>query len=162
MFLRLMVSIPLLRMFLLVEEVDDSWAANEPTREDAMREEIVPLWARAVAHMHKLGWPDTYSSEHALMVAKRPYKRHWFSRTRYEPVYMTMRGTSIFPGLYLMHSGMIYTSDIIHYEYEEYKSEPTHQMVTDLMTVSPHTLNYLYEGFTFILAIQPEPVYIDN
>lgn len=160
-FLRLMLMIPLVRMFLLLD-IGLFEDGSEPTREEMMRDEIVPLWARAVAHMHKLGWPDTYSSEHTLMVAKRPYKRHWFSWTRYEPVYMTMRGTSIFAGLYLMRNGMIYTSDVMHYEYEEYKSEPTHQLVTDLMTINPNMLANLYNGFVFILEIQPEPVYIDN
>lgn len=156
-FIRLMLMIPLLRSFLLLD-VGLMPDGSEPTREEMMREEIVPLWAKAVLHMHKLGWPDEWSSNHTLMVAKRPYKRHWFSFTRYEPVYETMRGTSIFAGLYLMQNGMIYDSDVVAHEYEEYHAEPSHQLITDLMSVNASTLSYLYDAFVFILDIKPAPV----
>jgi len=157
MFLRLMLLIPLMRQFMLLD-VAAPEDGSEPTREEMMREEIVPLWAKAVLHMHKLGWPDEWSSDHTIMVAKRPYKRHWFSFTRYEPVYMTMRGTSIFAGLYLMQNGMIYASDMHGYEHEEYRSQPSQTLITDLMSVNATTLSYLYDAFVFILDIKPAPV----
>lgn len=160
MFLRLMLLIPLLRQLMLLD-VSIMPDGSEPTREEMMREEIVPLYARALTHMYDVGWPDEHSGVYALMVAKRPYKRHWFSRTRYEPVAMRSRGIAGM-GHYLMMNGAVYRSDPSRRTNEEYRDQPAHQLIVDLTMLDMVELPQVFAFFNAILEIKPTPVFIDN
>lgn len=155
-----MFLIPLLRQFMLLD-VEIMPDGSEPTREEMMRKEIVPLYARAVTHLYDLGWQDEHTAVFTLMVAKRPYKRHWFSRTRYEPVTMTARGIKL-PGYYLMKSGAVYRSDPSRRTNEEYRDRPAHQLIVDLTMLDMVELPQVFAFFNAILEIKPTPVFIDN
>jgi hypothetical protein len=160
MHLRLILLALLVKRFMLL---DTSLPpdGSEPTREEMMREEIVPLYARALTHMYDVGWTESNSTCYTLMVGKRSYKRRWFGRTLYEPVIMRARGIAGM-GHYLMMNGAVYRSDPSRRTNEEYRDQPAHQLITDLTTLDMVELPQVFAFFHAILRIEPAHAFIDN
>lgn len=114
MFLRLMLLVPMIRQFMLLDigvMPYDSEDYVEPPYKQL--DDLVALHARAMLHMHELGWP--LGSEHAVEIGEHRVVEHsrrgWFTRTTWEPTHCTMFGVSAPGGIIIMRSGAIYGYD---------------------------------------------------
>jgi hypothetical protein len=104
MFLRLILLIPMIRQFMLldVEEV----SAAEWGRMERERSEIPLLLARAVVNMHEHDWAPAEVCD--LWVDERYVRSHWWQLFgKPEPVYETMRVVEMGFGLFLTGTGLV-------------------------------------------------------
>lgn len=105
MFLRLMLLIPLIRQFMLLD-VSIMPDGSEPLgRMERERSEIPLLLARAVVNMYEHHWAMAEQCE--LWVDEQPVMSSWFPMGPREPVYETVRVIPLGRNTYLTTEGLV-------------------------------------------------------
>ena len=107
MLLRLMLLIPLVRQFMLLD-VSIMPDGSEPMgRMERERSEIPLLLARAVVNMHEHGWGPAEALD--LWVGERYVRsRWWHIFGKPEKIYETMRVVEMGFGVYLTDTGLVF------------------------------------------------------
>lgn len=105
MFVRLMMLIPMIRQFMLLD-VSMMPDGSEPLdRMDRERSEIPLLLARAVVNMYEHHW--ALAEECSLWTDEQPAMSSWFPMGPREPVYEMVRAVPLGRSTYLTTEGLV-------------------------------------------------------